>query len=215
MQKGNDMQFKRRFFSMVGVLALVAGLTACNSAPPEPEPTPRMSNDELDRLVTAKISGDTSLATYDIDVNADADNNAVTLSGRVPTQSLRTRAVDATKTAHPGLVITDEIVVDPGMVERANYTDEMAREARERAATTADSIGDTLDDAWIHTKIRSRLLAEGEFPGGSLNVDVQANVVTLRGSVATAAEKAKAEDIAKTTDGVTRVRNQLVIKPGA
>lgn len=199
---------------MIGVLALVTGLTACTTPPPEPEAAPRMSNDELDRLVTAKISGDTALAVYDIDVDADADNNAVTLSGDVPTQSLRTRAVEAAKTAHPGLVITDKIVVDPGKVERADYTDEMAREARERAVTTSDSIGDTLDDAWIHTKIRSRLLSEGEFPGGSLNVDVQANVVTLRGSVATAAEKTKAGEIATSTDGVKSVRNQLVVKPG-
>jgi len=209
------MQFKRRFFSMIGVLALVTGLTACTSPTPEPEAAPRMSNDELDRLVTTKISADAALAVYDIDVDADADNNAVTLSGDVPTQSLRMRAVEAAKTAHPGLVITDKIVVEPGMVERADYTEEMAREARERAVTTSDSIGDTLDDTWIHTKIRSRLLAEGEFPGGSLNVDVQNNVVTLRGSVATAAEKTKAGEIATSTDGVKSVRNQLVVKPGA
>lgn len=200
---------------MIGVLALVTGLTACTSPPPEPEAAPRMSNDELDRLVTAKFSGDTTLAGYDIDVDADADNNSVTLSGDVPTQALRTRAVEAAKTAHPGLVITDNIHVEPGMVDRGDYTEDMAREARERAATTSDSIGDTLDDAWIHTKIRSRLLSEGEFPGGSLNVDVQNNVVTLRGSVATAAEKAKAEEIAKSTANVKSVRNQLVVKPGS
>ena len=41
----------------------------------------------------------------------------------------------------------------------------------------------------------SKLLGEGEFPGGSLNVDVKNNVVTLRGTVATKADKAKAEQI--------------------
>ena len=55
---------------------------------------------------------------------------------------------------------------------------------------------------------------EGEFPGGSVNVDVKNNVVTLRGHVSTKADKAKAESIAKATDGVKSVHNQLVIKPG-
>lgn len=211
----NDMQFKRRFFSTIGVLAVVMGLTACTNTPPEPVPTPKMSNDELDRLVTAKFSSDPALAVYNLDVDADADKNAVTISGDVPTQGLRTRAVEAAKTAHAGLVITDKIDVKPGMVERANYTEDMAREARERAATSADSIGDSLDDAWIHTKIRTALLTEGEFPGGSLNVDVNNNVVTLRGSVGTRLDRTKAEDIAKAIKGVKSVRNQLVVKPGS
>ena len=209
------MQYKQRFSSTIGILVVVMGLTACTSKAPEPEPTPKMSNDELDRLVTAKINGDAGLAVYKLDVDADADRNTVTLSGDVPTQALRTRAVEAAKTAHAGLVITDKIDVEPGIVERADFNEDMAREARQRAATHADSIGDTLDDAWIHAKIRSQLLAEGEFPGGSLNVDVKANVVTLRGSVSTSADKAKAEQIAKATDGVKSVRNQLAVKPGS
>jgi len=89
----------------------------------------------------------------------------------------------------------------------------MAREARARAAKSSESVGDSVDDAWIHTKVRSRLLGEGEFPGGGINVDVENNVVTLRGHVDSAADRAKAEQIAKSTDGVKRVKNQLVIKP--
>jgi len=196
---------------------MVAGLAACNKPPentPEAAP-PAMSNDDLDRLVVAKINSDAALASYRLDVDADADKNAVTISGNVPTQGLRTRAVDAAKSAHAGLVITDKIDVEPGMVERAVFDDDMAREARERASSRSETVGDSLEDAWIHAKIRSQLLAEGEFPGGSLNVDVAEQVVTLRGSVSTSADKTKAEQIAKATDGVKRVRNQLVVKPGA
>jgi osmotically-inducible protein OsmY len=42
-------------------------------------------------------------------------------------------------------------------------------------------------------------------------VDVDRNVVTLRGTVETAMEKAEAERIAKETEGVTRVNNQLKV----
>ena len=203
------MLSNRRLMSAFGILAVVVGLTACGNTPPadsQPTPTPKMSNDELDRLVTDKINSDSTLAAYKLDVDADADKNVVTVSGDVPTQALRTRAVEAAKAAHAGLVITDKIDVEPGMVERPDFTEDMAREARERATSASETVGDTLDDAWIHAKIRSKLLAEGEFPGGSLNVDVKANVVTLRGSVSTAADKAKAEQIAKATVGVKSLR---------
>jgi hyperosmotically inducible periplasmic protein len=197
----------------IGILAATTGLAACNREPREPEAAPRMSNDELDRAVTAKINSDATLAAYNLDVDADADKNAVTLSGNVPTESLRMRAVDAAKTAHTNLIITDKIDVKPGDIERKDYNEDMAREARERAKQSNESVGDSLDDAWIHTKIRTKLTGEGELPGGSVNVDVNNNVVTLRGSVETQAEKAKAGQIAKDTDGVKSVRNQLVVKP--
>jgi osmotically-inducible protein OsmY len=122
------------------------------------------------------------------------------------------KAVDAAKSVGAGLVVTDKIDVKPGNIDRKDYNEDIAREERERASKSSESIGDSLDDAWIHTKIRSKLLGEGEFPGGSLHVDVKNNVVTLRGTVATRADT-KAEQIAKTTEGVKIVRNQLVIKP--
>jgi hyperosmotically inducible protein len=205
------MQHKQLLVSAISILAVVA-LAACNTKPPEA--TPKMSNDELSRSVTAKINSDPALVAYKLNVNADADKNAVTISGTVPTESLRMKAVDAAKTVGTGLVITDKIDVKPETIDRKDYTEDMAREARDRAAKSSESIGDSLDDAWIHTKISSRLIGEGSFPGGSLNVDVKNNVVTLRGTVATKADRAKAEEIAKNTEGVKSVRNQLVIKPG-
>lgn len=209
------MHTRQLLTSTFGILAMVAGLAACDTTPKDTTPAapPPMSNDELDRLVVAKLNSDPALAAYKLDVDADADRNAVTLSGDVPTQGLRTKALDAAKSAHAGLVITDKIDVEPGMVERTVFDDDMAREARERASSRSESVGDSVEDAWIHAKIRSQLLAEGEFPGGSLNVDVNNSVVTLRGSVSTSADKTKAEQLAKSTDGVKSVRNRLVIKP--
>ena len=206
------MQHKHPLVSTIGVLAVAMGLAACNSKP-EPQAAPKMTNDELDRSVTAKINSDPALVAYKLDVDADADKNAVTISGTVPTESLRMKAIDAAKTVDARLVITDKIDVKPGSIDRKDFNEDMAREARERAAKSSESIGGSLDDAWIHTKIRSQLLGQGEFPGGSLNVDVKNNVVTLRGTVATKADRAKAEQIARTTGGVKSVRNQLVIKP--
>lgn len=202
---------KRLLTGAIGALMVTLSLVACTK---EPEAPPKMTNDDLDRMVTAKVNSDATLAAYNIDVDADADKNAVTLKGTVPTESLRMKAVDAAKSANAGLMVTDKIDVKPGDVERKDYNDDMAREARERASKAGDAIGNSLDDAWIHTKIRTKLLAEGEFPGSGINVDVKDNVVTLRGSVSSAADKTKAEQVVKNTDGVKSVKNQLVVKQG-
>lgn len=196
----------------VALLCGSLGLVGCDTAP-KPAETPKMTNDDLDRLVSAKINSDPALVAYDLDVDADADKNAITLSGSVPSESLRMKAVELAKTGGTGLVITDKIDVKPGDVTREAYNEDLAREARDRAAKSGDTLGDSLDDAWIHTKIRSKLVGEGEFPGGSLNVDVKNNAVTLRGNVSTREDKAKAEQLAKATEGVKSVRNLLTVKP--
>jgi len=193
---------------------LVLGVAAgCNrNETPKETPAAKMTNDDLDRSVSAKLNSDVTLASYKIKVDADADKNAVTLSGSVPTENLRTKAVELAKMATPNLVVTDKIDVKPGDIDRKDYTEGMARDARVRAKETGETVGDSIDDAWIHTKIRTRLLGEGEFPGTGINVDVNKNVVTLRGTVSSTEDKAKAEQIAKTTDGVKTVKNQLVVK---
>jgi hyperosmotically inducible protein len=194
-----------------GILALLIA-AACNTAP-EPEPTPRLTNDELDRTVVARINSDAALARYNLDIDADADKNAVTLSGSVPTQNLRERAVEAAKAAVPGIVITDKIDVKPGDVDRNDFDDEMASDARARAKERGDTVGNSLDDAWVHTKVRAKLMADGDLPDSDINVDVANNVVTLRGNVATQADKTEAEQLAKSIEGVKSIRNRLTIKP--
>jgi hypothetical protein len=98
---------------------------------------------------------------------------------------------------------------------RGNYSEKEAQEEREKAKANRETIGDTLDDAWIHTKIVAKLIANSTTPERKINVDVVKNVVTLRGTVDTAEEKAAAEKTAKDTDGVKSVVNQLKVAPAA
>jgi hypothetical protein len=48
--------------------------------------------------------------------------------------------------------------------------------------------------------------------GLDVNVDAKDGVVTLSGTAATQTEKASAERIARTSDGVKKVENRIVIK---
>jgi len=95
------------------------------------------------------------------------------------------------------------------------YSEEQAREERARAKENKETIGDTLEDAWIHTKIVAKLIGDPKTPERKINVDVVNNEVTLRGTVDSREAKAEAERIAKETDGVKKVVNQLKVSPAA
>jgi hyperosmotically inducible periplasmic protein len=83
---------------------------------------------------------------------------------------------------------------------------------RAEAKNAGSTIGSGLEDGWIHLKVRAALAAVDDLRDSTINVDVDNNVVTLRGSVANAASKAAAEKAAKAVDGVKSVSNKLEIK---
>jgi osmotically-inducible protein OsmY len=211
-----------RIFHPLSAMLLCTGVlwfTGCGTS----RSRTALTDNELDGSVSARLHEDAQLNPYNLDVKANADKNEVTLSGNVPSEALRLRAVDLAKGTHAGLVVTDKIDVKPDSdrlversreVERSAYTEEMARDARHRAETAGEKIGNGIDDAWLHTKIRTKLAGNGEFPFGGINVDVQDKVVTLRGSVDTVKDKSEAERIAKETNGVAAVHNKLVVKKG-
>ena len=197
-----------KFLTIAAVSLMFGWVTACGDASKKTAET----DEDIETAITARIESHPRLRAYDIDVDADAERNQVKLSGTVPTQDLRLEAVEAAKEGRADRVVEDEIKVDPSDIAQSDYTEAMAREQREAAARTGDKLGDDIEDAWIHTKVRSKLAAEGELPFGGLNVDVVSNVVTLRGSVETPQAKLEAQRIAQETGGVEEVRNQLVVK---
>ena len=93
------------------------------------------------------------------------------------------------------------------------YTEEQAREERERAKANKETVGQSLEDAWIHTKVVAKLIGDTKTPERKINMDVVDGAVTLRGTVDTAEAKAEGERIAKETDGVKKVTNQLKVVP--
>ena len=95
------------------------------------------------------------------------------------------------------------------------YTEEQAREERERAKSNKETVGQSLDDAWIHTKIVAKLIGDSKTPERKINVDVVKGMVTLRGTVDTAEARTEAERKAKDTEGVKSVTNQLKVAPAA
>ena len=197
------------------ILAVSVVWTACSKTGTEEtrtSPTPaKMTDSELENNIKAKLNTDAQLKAADLGVSAKADRNEATLSGTVESEALRTKAVDLARSAHTGLTVTDKIDVKPHEATRASYTEEQAKEERTKAKGYGEKIGDTLDDAWIHSKIVAKLITDLKTPERKINVDVVNNAVTLRGTVETAEQKAEAGRIAKETDGVKSVNNQLKV----
>jgi hyperosmotically inducible protein len=72
--------------------------------------------------------------------------------------------------------------------------------------------GEVITDGWITTKVSAKFVDEKLLKGSSINVDTKDHAVTLKGTVGSDAAKARAVEIARNTDGVVRVVNQLVVK---
>ena len=60
------MQQIKRLVLAIGILTAVTGFVACDNKAPEPQATPKVTNDDLNRSVTAKINSDATLAAVPI-----------------------------------------------------------------------------------------------------------------------------------------------------
>jgi osmotically-inducible protein OsmY len=199
--------------TLLGVSLSLNGCAAADSREATSGPTSKaqMTNSELEEKIKARFKTDAQLNAANLSVDANVDRNEITLSGTVGSESLRTKAIELAKSAHAGLIVTTKIDVKPGEISRTAYTIERAREERGIAKGRGETIGDSLDDAWIHTKIVAQLIGNSATPERKINVDVTNNVVTLRGTVETAEQKTEAEQIAKNTESVKSVNNQLKV----
>jgi hyperosmotically inducible protein len=84
----------------------------------------------------------------------------------------------------------------------------------QQAKDAGRKIGSGINDGWLWTKTRFDLAAADDLRDSTINVDVNNDVVTLTGTVATAAQKTQAGTIATAVEGVKSVKNMLkVIAP--
>lgn len=110
---------------LLGLLALGAcgaALAACRGSHERSTATRRplgignttTANSELEQAVKEKLDSDAQLRAADLAVSADVTTNRVTLSGTVPTEALRAKAIELAKGAHAGILVSDRIIVKPG-----------------------------------------------------------------------------------------------------
>jgi hyperosmotically inducible protein len=89
--------------------------------------------------------------------------------------------------------------------------DDKADRAQKKAGDATERSGEVLTDAAITTAVKSKFLADSDVSGMKIDVDTNNGVVTLHGTVPSAAEKRRAVQIAKETDGVKSVKDNLKV----
>ena len=82
----------------------------------------------------------------------------------------------------------------------------------EAVATGAVQAQQVLNEGSLTAKIKSKMALDDTVKALSIDVDTNGTEVTLSGTVNSAAEKAKAVQLARETAGVTAVHDKLVIR---
>lgn len=75
------------------------------------------------------------------------------------------------------------------------------------------TIGETIDDATITTRVKTSLLNDPDVGGLRIDVDTFKGVVTLSGRVKSSAEETRALALARKISGVTEVKSALQVEP--
>jgi hypothetical protein len=83
-----------------------------------------------------------------------------------------------------------------------------------RAKDSGSTVGTGANDLWIWTKTKAALAAADDLRDSTINVDVDNDMITLKGSVKDKAQSAKAEQVAKGIEGNKGVKNTLTVAAG-
>ena len=181
---------------------LAAGLCVTMAAAANAQTaTQRPTDDQINDRVEFRM--DTSDIVRKYNVHTKVANGVVTLSGDVATTAQKAEAERLARGVDGVVRVQNDITIDP----------DEDKSVSDRIKSGLNKTGEHITDAWITTKVKWYIAKdEGLSSAASIDVDTKDNVVTLKGSVKTAADKARAVDLATKTDGVKRVVDQLTIK---
>ena len=200
-----------------------AGSTLASAAVPQAVAT---TDEAATKKIEQTLNNAPTLKPYHIKVAVDG--GVAMLTGTVATATQKARAGRVAMV--PGVTRVDnQITIDPtagtrgtaGRIEDKTKAGakKVGEETKEGAKTVARETkegvrkaGAEITDAYILTRVKSRFLGEDLLKGSEINVDCDAHVVTLRGSVKTPAARARALELAAATEGVKSVVDKLVVE---
>ena len=150
----------------------------------------------------ARVSGVTRVDNR-IEIDPKIDESKIDAAGE-KTKAGLTKAVDATVNAAKK---TKE-AVQTGV----RKSEEGVGKAADKTSAAVAKVGDKASDASVTSHVKAGFSGEKLLQDTAIDIDTTDHVVTLRGTVASNAAKARAGEIARSTNGVTRVVNQIVVR---
>ena len=173
-----------------------AGAPGAATFPAEPDPW-------ITAKIQAKYFVDDDVKARNIDVTTQS--GVVTLQGVVSSEAERRQAIAIARNTTGVRDVTDQLRLDEALGRTG-----AAPSPAER--TPARDIGKVdRPDPWVTMKIQAKYFLDADVKGRHIDVDTKNGVVTLKGTVENTQQKLEAEQIARETEGVTRVINQLAI----
>ena len=176
--------------------------------------------------VKTKMAADDTVKAYQIDV--DTRNGVVTLMGDVETAAAKQQAVQIARNTEGVRDVVDQIRVtetaatggffgadsdraEPGDRDTTGTLREGARDLGDRAGDAANRAGAAVSDAAVTSAVKAKFLADGTVSGLNIDVDTRAGVVVLNGTVSSRAEADRAVMLARNTEGVDNVVDNLKV----
>jgi osmotically-inducible protein OsmY len=183
--------------------------------------------------VKSRLAADDTVKAYQIDV--DTREGVVTLSGNVENVAAKEEAVRIARETSGVTDVVDQMRVteaaatggyDPDVDDRigaaADRAGDRAEDAADRAGDAAgraaDEAGDAagragaaITDATLTATVKTKFLADDVVEGTKIDVDTNGGVVTLTGTAPSKAAADRAVAIARETDGVARVVDNIKI----
>lgn len=214
------------------IAALALGALTAVPAAAQTSSAAKVDDSTIKSRVETRLKNDATLKGDNIVVSVE--DAKVTLTGTVHSEAQKDRAKQLAKVSgvkdvdskldveHTGPSTTDKAEAKTkeaatktkdATVKAGEKTKDAAEKAGEKTKDVAGTTGEVINDSWITTKISADFVNEDALKGSDINVDTKDHIVTLKGTVVSAAGKARAEEIAKTTKGVKHVVNTLTIGP--
>ncbi|MEO8522197.1 MAG: BON domain-containing protein [Acidobacteriota bacterium] len=156
----------------------------------------------------SRIKSSDTLKGSDIDVAVD--HGVVRLTGTVHSEAQSLRARSLAKVSGV-TAVENTLTVDSKTARAMDKAGDKADRAADKGKDQTIDVDGNINDAWITTKVKSSYLNEDALKGSDINVDTNSHVVTLKGTVASAAGRTRAVTLARQVKGVNRVVDHLTI----
>jgi osmotically-inducible protein OsmY len=172
------------------------------------------TNIQLQTEVRAELSWDPQVSDQDIHVSAE--DGVVTLSGTVPTFADKWAAERAAERVFGVKAVTNGWITLEGDVDWRYQRDAAARAVRNlagvRGVTNNIKISAKQVSAFdVSKSIKQALERRADRTAEHINVEAHGNIVTLKGSVPSFADRRAAEGAAWSAPGVTAVHDELAV----
>lgn len=184
----------------LGLAMLAPGLLTTFASAAESGVGQTMNDAAITAQVKTRLLADE--VTRSININVDTEAGVVTLRGTAPSAEAKARAEEVAKAVDGVQVVANALIVGSSSMNPQTAT----AKAKEVGKEGEDMAG----DAWITTKVKSKLLADSDVKGLDINVSTENGIVTLAGLVPTSVMRDKAVSLAQSVKGVKKVNTQAL-----